>query len=179
MYWAIFPALLISNCNFLAMPFEILKYLWQLALKKKLQNAFWRPKIPIRYWKIKVLRVMGKKKKKLKMHGTLHRESQGSLIYQIKRHIKKLSTNLWLTSRDYFIWWTCFHDEKRAFFLVPSRSERSFHFPSLRVRSGRESQAPPFSLCSFSSLLGLASVFRLLCHHLQGFFCPDTLSLPP
>lgn len=32
---------------------------------------------------------MGKKKKKLKMHGTLHRESQGSLIYQIKRHIKK------------------------------------------------------------------------------------------
>ena len=33
-YWAIFPALLISNCNFLAMPFEILKYLWQLAFKK-------------------------------------------------------------------------------------------------------------------------------------------------
>lgn len=86
---------------------------------------------------------MGKKKKKLKMHGTLHRESQGSLIYQIKRHIKKLSTNLWLTSRDYFIWWTCFHDEKRAFFwfLLEVNVHSTFH-PSGSAQVGRVKHRP-------------------------------------
>lgn len=110
------------------------------------QNASWRAKIPIRYWKIKVSRIICKKKK-LKTHSTLCREPQGPLTYQVERLILKnchQQTFGWLQGITLFEW-TCFHDEKQAFFL-PSRSE-SFHFPFHKFHSSRESQALLFSLC--------------------------------
>lgn len=133
------------------------------------QNASWRAKIPIRYWKIKVSRIICKKKK-LKTHSTLCREPQGPLTYQVERLILKnchQQTFGWLQGIILFEW-TCFHDEKQAFFL-PSRSE-SFHFPFHKFHSSRESQALLFSLCvelsypcwdllRFSVLLSPATVF--------------------